>query len=102
MLELIRFAKGDAAYFTGLIRLSPWLLAMKAGLITNESAKEKMLSLFFKGMKESDFNKICSDFTNKNLPSLLRPDALKAIEWHQLQQHEVVVVTASAENWVGE
>lgn len=100
MLEFIRFSKGDTAYYAGMLLLSPWLVAMKAGIISNTAAKEKMLSHFFKGMALGDFNRYCSAFTDKALPLLLRPDAMEKIRAHQNNGDEVVVVSASAENWV--
>ncbi len=100
MLELIRYAKGDVHYFTGLIRLSPWLIAMKAGLLKNEKVKEKMLALYFKNIPLSEFNETCLAFSQKVLPSFVRKYALKAIAFHKEKGHEIVVVTASAENWV--
>lgn len=100
MLEMIRFAKGNGSYYAGLLQLSPWLIAMKAGMITNESAKEKMLSLFFKGMPLKEFDAICVSFTQNIIPLLIRDDAKKALQFHKKENHEIVVVTASAENWV--
>ena len=100
MLELIRYAKGDVHYYTGLIRLSPWLIAMKAGILKNEKAKEKMLAFNFKDIPLSEFNATCLAFSQKVLPSFIRKDALEAIAFHKEKGHEIVVVTASAENWV--
>ena len=100
MLELIRFAKGNAIFYSGLLRLLPWLMAMKMKFIKNETAKEKMLSLFFKGMSLENFHSICQSFTKKKITSLIRSDAMEAIAFHKSNKHDVVVVTASAENWV--
>lgn len=100
MLELIRYAKGDLIFFIGLVRLLPWLAGMKAGLIKNETAKEKMLSLYFKGIGLKDFNELCAGFTTNKLPSIIRKDAMDAIEFHKINGHEIAVVSASAENWI--
>lgn len=100
MLEFIRFSKGDTSYYAGMLLLSPWLLAMKAGIISNAEAKERMLAHFFKGLSLGDFNNYCASFIDKALPSLLRPDAMQKIREHQNNGDEVVVVSASAENWV--
>ena len=100
MLELIKFSKGKTNYIKGLALLSPWMIAMKARLISNTLAKEKMLSVFFNGTPLNEFNSICKSFSEKKLPGLIRTDAMEAIESHKKQEHEVVVVSASAENWI--
>lgn len=100
MLELIKFSKGKKNYVKGLARLSPWMIAMKTGLISNTLAKEKMLSLFFNGISLSEFNSICKSFSEQKLPGLIRTDAMEAIEIHKKKGHEIVVVSASAENWI--
>lgn len=100
MLELIKFHFGKKAFYSGMIFISPTLIAMKAGILSRQKAKEKLLSYFFKGMKIEEFQNICKDFSEKKLPSLLREEALDKIEYYKKQNIEVVVVTASAVNWV--
>ena len=102
MLELIKFSKGKNAYYTGILLLLPQLLAMKAGLISNSRAKEKMLKHFFGGTSLASFTETCNRFSSDILPALIRPDALAKIREHQHNKDEVVVVSASAENWVSE
>jgi phosphatidylglycerophosphatase C len=102
MLELIKFSKGKTAYFLGMMILSPYLIAMKFGLISNTSAKEKMLTYFFGGTSVDIFDETCHRFISDKLPSLIRPKALKKINEHITNHHEVVVVSASAANWISE
>ena len=100
MLELIKFAKGKRAYYLGMIKLSPYLIALKAGLVTATFAKEKMLAYFFGKTPENLFNQICSRFSETALPKLIRPKAIDKIKEHLDKKQEVVVVSASAENWI--
>jgi HAD superfamily hydrolase (TIGR01490 family) len=100
MLELALFHKGQAGYWAGMLAISPWLIALKAGITSATTAKEKLLSHFFGNMKLEDFNRLCYRFSKEKLPSLIRPDALQAIRKHQQLQHTVVVVSASAEQWI--
>lgn len=100
MLELIRYARGAAAYWTGLCLISPWLVAMKAGLLSKQRAKERLLAYFFKETDEGDFASLCGSFCEKVIPRLIREDAMEAILKHRNQNTEIVIVTASAENWV--
>jgi len=102
MLELIKFCKGKRAFYSGMMLLSPSLIALKLGLISAQSAKEKMLTHFFGGTSVNDFNEKCKAFSTSELPKLIRPAALKKIQEHLSEGHQVVVVSASAENWVSD
>ena len=102
MLELIKFHFGSYKFLKGMIYALPWIAGMKTKLVSHQSAKEKLLSFFFKGMPEEEFIKICNDFSSNKLPELIRESAIKKIKEYQKDQIPVVVVTASAEHWVKE
>jgi phosphatidylglycerophosphatase C len=100
LLEIIKFQKGKPAFFTGLLFQIPWLIAFKIKILPNDAAKQKMLTYFFGGMTESDFQSACNLFAEKKIPALIRPDALVEINQLRDKGFEIVVVTASAGNWV--
>lgn len=100
LLEIIKFQKGSLRYYSGMLLLSPWLVAMKLKLVSNSNAKQRLLTLFFGGMDEETFQQKCDAFIQKKLPSLIRPKALNEIKEYQLKNIPVVVVSASPENWL--
>ncbi len=100
MLELARFTAGNFRYFAGMAAISPWLIAMKFSLVSKISAKEKLLTYFFAGMPVDEFDKKCQEFTTQMLPALIKKEAMAAIDAHRASDTAVVVVSASAENWV--
>lgn len=100
LFEIIRFQKGSAAFYAGMLVLSPLLVMFKMKLISNQRMKEIVLRFFFRNDSFPVFQQLCDDFCRHRLPSLLRPKALNAIAWHQSEGHAVYIVTASAENWV--
>ncbi|RYY53917.1 MAG: haloacid dehalogenase-like hydrolase [Chitinophagaceae bacterium] len=100
MLELIRFHHGSFRFYAGFLALSPWMVMMKAGFISNQATKEKMLTLFFGGMPEQQFNDLCRRFAAEKIPALIRPAALEYIRIRQAEGTETVLVSASAENWL--
>lgn len=102
MLELIKFHFGNYKFIEGMIYVFPWIAGMKTKFVSHQTAKEKLLSYFFKGMPEEKFIQICSDFSRKKLPGLIRESAKQKIEQYQKNKIPVVVVTASAEHWVNE
>lgn len=100
LLEFIKFSKGNTAFYKGFLFNSHWLLAFKAKLISNQAAKEKILAWFFKGMTEKDFVNVCQAFAKEKIPALIKASAQKAIDDFKKAGTEVVIVSASPENWL--
>ena len=100
LFEIIKYQKGKRALYTGLIKLSPWLIAMKLHIISTDAAKEKVLTFFFKGTPIQDFQRKCDEFIATKLPRLIRSHALKEINKHKQSNTTVVIVSASADNWI--
>ncbi|HWJ28723.1 MAG TPA: HAD family hydrolase [Flavisolibacter sp.] len=100
LLQFIKFAKGKAGFYTGFLLNSPYLISYKIKLIPNQLAKEKVLQYFFRNMSEEDFSLLCDRFSDQVLPALVRPKAIEEIKKHQQNGTEVVVVSASPENWI--
>ena len=101
LLEMIRFSKGNAAFFVGFGILSPWLLAMKLKLASNTKVKEMALRYFFGNLRVEKFNDMCTRFADEKLPFIIRPGALNEIQKHLSAGTEVVIVSASPENYIG-
>jgi phosphatidylglycerophosphatase C len=100
MLELAVYHTGRWKFMTKMAMLSPSLVALKLNLLSAQKAKQLFLKTFFGGMPVEDFNRICEQFSDKIIPSLIRKDAREAIQQHLQKGDEVVVVSASAENWI--
>jgi HAD superfamily hydrolase (TIGR01490 family) len=100
MWEIIRFQKGSAALYAGLARLAPGLVSFKLGRQTAQESKEQVLRHFFGGMPAEQFTENCRRFCQERLPLLMREPAVAAIRKHQQEGRQVVVVTASARDWV--
>jgi phosphatidylglycerophosphatase C len=100
LLEFIRHSRGKFRFYTGFAINSPWLIAMKLKLISNQKAKERILSWFFRGSDLTAFNQQCDHFAMEMLPGLIRPKALAEIETLRQRNATIVVVSASPENWI--
>ena len=70
------------------------------GRTTNHQAKQTVFSYFFKGMKQKDFDDVCSQFARTRIPGQLKTDAMEKLNWHIQNGHMVVLVSASIENWI--
>jgi phosphatidylglycerophosphatase C len=100
MFELIKFQKGMPRFLLGVLCNMPVFAALKLKLISNQVAKERLLSYFFGGTTLADFQSGCDQFAENKLPSLIRPASIEEIEKLKAEGFEVVVVSASAENWI--
>jgi len=102
LMEIIKYQKGVVNFYFGMSLLSPFLLLSKVKLIENWRAKELVLSYFFGGTPVSLFQRKCDEFTTQILPAILRNEALQKMDYHLSQNHRIVVVSASAYNWIQE
>jgi len=100
-LEFIKYYHGNAKFYTGFLLTAPWLVLFKLGVIPNWRAKEKVLEYFFGNESQDSFMAKGMRFSDEVLPSLVKTDALAQLKKHQEQNHRVIIVTASAEDWVG-
>ena len=100
LLEFIKFQTGRLAFYIGFILHAPWLIAYKLKLFPNDKAKQKILSYFFTGMPERVFQERCDLFADTIIPGLIRPGALEEIGRLRALDFEIVIISASAGNWI--
>jgi len=100
MFEMVKFSHGKTGFYKGLVKISPWLIGLKLGIVSAQKAKEQLLSEFYGNWSIDDFNRVCASFTATILPTLIRPDAMARIQQHLAEGTKVVLVSASIENWV--
>ena len=99
LVEFIRYVKGDKEFLKCFLRYSPQLVAMKVGLYPNWKVKRQVFSYCFAGMKEEVFNDFSTRFAQAK-SSLMRPAGVEKIRSLLQDGCQVVVVSASVENWV--
>lgn len=100
LLEIIKYQKGSARFYLGFLLYSPYLVAYKLGIISNQLAKEKILAHFFKKTPQELFQQRCDAFAQESLPALIRPKALEEIKKLKSLNADIVIVTASATSWI--
>lgn len=99
LFDFIRFYYGIPRLIWGLFILSPFLISFKLGFITNDKAKQILLSYFFKGTTLSEFNIVCERYKER-INEILKPEAIAKLKYHQQQNHIIVIDSASLENWI--
>ena len=100
LIEFLRFAGGSARFYAVFALYSPLLVLMKLKLYSNQKAKEKIFAHYFKGMPIEQFNDLCLRFFEQKGQSLIYADAKAQIAKYKEQGDEVVIISASIENWV--
>lgn len=94
----LRFVLGKRFYIKMLENL-PTLIGYKLGFIDNSRAKERVLKSCFKGMEKDKLDKFCNDFVS-DLESFCKDSALQKMQWHKENNHVVVLVSASFEEYL--
>lgn len=99
MMSIIIFQRGRLGLALAMLRIMPWLLLMVARLYSNQRTKERLLHNCFGRMSEEEFNTFCRQFADAHR-HILRAGLYRRLLEEQRNGNEVVVVTASPENWV--
>ena len=99
LIAFIRYACGTPRFLFGFLLHAPLLVLMKLRLYSNGKAKQRVFSWFFKGMTIETFDALCQDFARTHR-HLLRPDTVRVLEQALAEGAEVLIVSASIDNWV--
>ena len=100
LIEFLRFAGGNARLYAVFALYSPLLVLMKLKLYSNQKAKEKIFAHYFKSMPIEQFDNLCRRFYEQKGLALIYAEAKAQIAKHKEQGDEVVIISASLENWV--
>lgn len=98
-LAFLLHSKGKTRVLCGFIRFLPYLILYKLGLYSNSKLKENVFSYFYSGMILTEFDNLCNSFFDSH-KDILYNDACDEINNHIKENKEVIIVTASIENWV--
>jgi HAD superfamily hydrolase (TIGR01490 family) len=99
-IDFLKYTNSPFKFWFNFILLSPVLVLFKLRLISNERAKQIVLSMFFKGENIVDFKKKAYNYAVNQLPKTVKKNAMDKILWHKQQNHRVVVVSASLKCWL--
>lgn len=99
LIAFIRFACGTPRFLLGFLLYSPLLVLMKLRLYPNGKAKQRLFAHFFRGVTVEAFDALCRDFARSHR-HLLRPDVVAVLHQALAEGSEVLIVSASIDNWV--
>ena len=99
LIEFIRYVKGNKEFIIGFLKHLHLLIMMKVGIMPNWKTKRIIFQYFFGGMPLETFNQYCENFA-KEKSSLLRKKGMAAVNKAVMDGDQVVIISASVENWV--
>jgi len=99
-LEFIKYSRGTLAYYFGLLRLSPFILRFYLKGIPNHVLKEKFFGYFFKNQSYQATIIDGENFSENEIPKLSMASAIKVLDWHRSQNHDILILSASAKLWL--
>ena len=100
LIPFVKMTVGLLRFWWGIVILSPVLIKYFLRLIPNWQAKEAFFTHYLSNLTEEQLTKLGNNFAEQNISTLLRPEALQRLRWHQNQGHKVVLVSASLEAYL--
>lgn len=97
LVPFLFYAKGFKKSTLYLLALMPVFISFLMGIASRQEVKERILTLFFKGMSMEQLQALGNRYAEEKLDSFLKPEAMDRLKWHQSQGHRCLVVSASPE-----
>lgn len=100
LMPFLKFVVGRPKYYWNLMLVSPVLVGYFLKLVRNDIAKETVLKRYLAGYPIEQLVALGERFSTEVIPSMLRPEAIQRLRWHQEQGHDCVLVSASFDVWL--
>lgn len=99
MFLFLRELSGMHKVIYALVMTAPFILMMKLGIYSRHKAKQRLLCRFIAGRDIRDIDMFCSRLAGKH-KDIIRMKAAETMKRARAEGAEVIVITASIENWV--
>ncbi len=100
LFSFLRFFRGNLYFITKMLLALPTLIRNKLRLVDNSTAKEKLLSIFLKGVSTEEFSIRCNIYGQKKVSTILNKAIVSKFNTHILNGDKVIIVSASIEDWI--
>lgn len=101
LVRFLFYSSGSLQFLQNMVLEFPNLATFALRRIDNQSAKESLLSRFFRGRPIDDLMECGNAFAQDRVPALLRPAAMDRVSWHQNRGHRCVLISASLDLYIG-
>lgn len=99
-LDFAKYYLGPTQYSLVLFRLSLVLIGYRLGLLEGVKAKRKFFETIYGGHKRRDVLLSATAYWAERKPEIMRKEAYRKLLWHRENEHEIVIVSASADIWL--
>lgn len=96
----LRFVSGRWGFVANMVALLPVFGAYLLRIRDRDATKNLLMTVFLKGKSQPRYLQYCADFARIAYPIIVRPDAIARLNSHQGVQDEVVLVSASLEDYL--
>jgi phosphatidylglycerophosphatase C len=96
----MRFVSGRWGFIVTLVKLLPVFGAYVLGLRNRDETKNRLMIAFLRGRSYPSYQEYCDDFADVAYPIIARRDALARLNAHVDARDEVVLVSASLEDYL--
>ena len=93
--HFVQYAIGTPRFAWAGLRALPWIVAMKAGVVSRGDAKARFARFALGTLSADALDAIARRYAETTLPRLVRPEMLARVREHRARGHEVVLVSAS-------
>jgi phosphatidylglycerophosphatase C len=93
--DFVRHTVGRGRFAVGVMRVSPWLVGLLAGVCERGSAKARFLAATIGGMTQLELEGAAQRYATERLNALIRPEMPARIQEHRRRGHRLVLVSAS-------
>ncbi len=100
-LAFIKFVRGWRAFLWGFLLHLPSIFKYFAGQVKNDELKRIIFSHFFADIPAHELEKLGRQFSLDWIPSVLLQGAKDRLAWHESQAHEIIILSASSDLWLG-
>lgn len=95
LMPFLKFVAGKPKYYWNLLLVSPALAGYFLKFVRNDIAKQSVFKRYLAGYHIDKLFTLGERFSEEVIPSLLRPEGMQQLRWHQQQGHFCVLVSAS-------
>ncbi|GAK86144.1 phosphoserine phosphatase [Vibrio ponticus] len=93
--KFLFFATPKARTLAGFLVTSPVIALYKLGILPARYTRPVLAKVAFCHRTVEEVNALGARFVSEYLPSVIRPEALVALKWHQSQGNKIYLVSAS-------
>ena len=91
---------GYPRFLWAVLLALPHIIGMLLRTVSREQAKVRLLHFVLGGRSIKEIKQTAEAFAEEFIPKVVRPNALQRINWHREQGHQVILVSASLENYL--